>query len=206
MCASYGLGGGDTADRLPDGLPPLSEKADYTRLAEWIADRDGRARITGPRALNLNPLLIQRDNGLHVELGWWSLWIGGQLRKGYSTFNARDDKLISSPWWRGPFKASRALIPATWYVEKGRRFRLPDGAAFTIAALYNTTIINDQPTVTYTMVTRSSVAQAATVHPRMPLIIPTTIRDTWLDGGQPGDAGLLALALDASTASSEAVA
>jgi putative SOS response-associated peptidase YedK len=204
MCASYGLGGGADA-ALPDDLPALSEKEDYGRLVAWMAAQDGRAEITGRRALNLNPLIVQRGQAHRIELGWWSLWVGGRLQKGHSTFNARDDKLLSSPWWRGPFATSRALWPATWYVEKGRRFELPGGAVFTMAALYNVTTINDTPTITYTMVTRSAIGDAATVNPRMPLIVPAGMHDAWLDPAHRGDAELLAAVVASSTRPSQEV-
>ena len=204
MCASYGLGGGEGME-LPAGLPQLDDREDYTRLAAWVSEYDGQARIAGRRALNYNPVILQRDSRLRLDLGWWSLWIAGRLRKEYSTFNARDDKLMTSPWWRAPFASTRALLPATWYVEKGKRFELA-GEPFTIAALYNVADIDGVARITYTMVTRAAVAEASTVHPRMPLVVPESMRESWLDQQQAGDAGLLSATIASSEAPSAAMA
>lgn len=51
---------------------------------------------------------------------------------------------------------------------------------------------------TYALVTRDAVAQAATVHPRMPLVLPWELHDEWLDPTLAGDGELLAEALSAS--------
>lgn len=192
MCASYGL------DPLSTyGLEPLDERENRNVLERWIEQRGGNAKITGKKARNLNPLITAPDGERRLDLAWWWLHLGGKPAE-FSAFNARDDKLLSSRVWKGPFRQYRALAPATWYVEKGRTFALPDGETFGIASITTTAQTDDGDMLTYALVTRDAVDEAATVHPRMPLILPRELHDDWLNPDIPGDGDLLAEAIAAS--------
>lgn len=192
MCASYGLGGGTS---LPPGLGPMSEPGDLVLLNEWVEQFGGHAKITGSRAKNLNPVIHELDGTRTVELGWWSIWRDGSGPAGRWAFNSRDDSLIR--YWRAPFQR-RALLPASWYDEGRKSWSLPDGSAFAIAAI-TSTVVEDatgEERVTYSMVTRSGVGEAASVvssrgDSRMPLVLPATMYDEWLDPARPGDADLV---------------
>ncbi len=207
MCAEYGLGGGEWPENPPPlfTLPPLDENDSYIRIRDWSKMWRGRARITGRNALNFNPLVRVVDGGRQLDFGWWSLWINGILPPKLSTFNARDDKLTSSRFWREPFSAQRALLPATWYVEKGKTFQLGDGELLAIAAIYELGTAEGEPELSYSMVTRDAVAEAATANDRMPLILPVEFHDVWLDPARAGDAGLVKAAQEASQEISESV-
>lgn len=193
MCATYGL------DPLREyDLPPLDEKDTRDLLENWIEQRHGTAKITGKRALNLNPLITaDGEGGRQVDLAWWWIHVGGEPAK-FSVFNARDDKLLQSRVWKGPFRQHRAIAPATWYIEKGRRFTQPGGGAFGIASITTMAHRGDEQMLTYALVTRDAVEAAATVHPRMPLVLPAELHDDWLDPQLAGDGDLLAEALSAS--------
>lgn len=200
MCATYGLDPNQVYD-----LPPLDEREHRNVLEQWIDQRNGTAKITGKKALNLNPLITADAEGKReLHLAWWWLHIANEPAK-FSAFNARDDKLLSSRVWKNPFRAHRALAPATWYIEKGRIFALPDRSAFGIAAITTNSNHGGVDKLTYALVTRDAVAQAATVHPRMPLILPTEMHDDWLNPQLAGDATLLAEALAASKEVSESM-
>lgn len=109
-------------------LPPLDEQGTRDLLEAWIEQRRGTAKITGKKAVNLNPLITaDGGGGRQVDLAWWWIHVGGAPAK-FSAFNARDDKLLSSQVWKGPFREHRALAPATWYDEKGRRFAVSSHA------------------------------------------------------------------------------
>lgn len=199
MCASYGLGGGRPGSRLPDDLEPLSEPASGRVLAAWMRESDGRAMITGRKARNLNPLIMANRGGVRrLELGWWWLWLDGAGPARFSAFNSRDDRLMRT--WRGPFQ-HRALLPAAWYVEKKTRFELPGGDTFAIAAVTSTVIddSNGHQMLSYSMVTRAAVGEAAETWPRMPLVLPSDMHDEWLSPDRPGNAELVAKVQLAST-------
>ncbi|GAB2567575.1 SOS response-associated peptidase family protein [Leucobacter ruminantium] len=192
MCATYGLTPSGEKIMLPGGLEPYSEKVDDHVVAEWMRTRGGTAKITGKNALNMNPIIRAGDDGVEVLLAWWWLWLDSSGPVKFSAFNSRDDKLLRS--WRKPFQ-HRALLPASWYIEKKGRFRLPGEEVFGIAAV-TSTVTRDDGTdlVTYSMVTRDAPtgSEAADYWGRMPLVLPTDMHDEWLDPERPGDADLVA--------------
>lgn len=185
VCATYGLGRGPypTEGQLELDLPPLDERVNRERISQWMDDQGNTAKITGRNKRNLNPLIREIDQERHLEFAWWWLHVGGKPAE-FSAFNSRDDKLASR--WKTGFQA-RALLPATWYVEKGRTCGL-SGTVFGIAAITTSVKQHDGTLLTtYSMVTRDAVAAAETVHPRMPLILPPEFHDQWLDTNRPGD-------------------
>ena len=95
-----------------------------------------------------------------------------------------------------PFRSHRALLPATWYIEKGARFELPDAGLFGIAAIYAYDPENEL--LSYSLVTRPAIAASATVHDRMPLILPSETYAEWLDPERDGDQELIDQAIEAS--------
>lgn len=201
MCASYGLGGflkPGEEDPTPFGLPPLDERDNQIRLREWMTERDGTAKITGRNARNFNPLIRVVDGKRQLDFAWWWLHRGG-VPDQRSAFNARDDKLTG--YWRSSFAKRRALLPATWYVEKGAKFRLPDEELFAMAAIYTEFKDVDGATrISYALVTRDAVAEAKEAHPRMPLILPRDAHDSWLN---PESAGTQDLVDESRLASEE---
>ena len=76
---------------------------------------------------------------------------------------------------------------------------MPDDELFGIAAIVTPVPRTEAPALmTYSRVTRVSLARAADVHPRMPLLLPREAPDTWLDPATPGDAALVAEIVGAS--------
>lgn len=161
---------------------------DNALVLAWARDQRGHARITGSRARNLNPLIHEGRGARRIDLGWWGLHIGG-VPAPYSAFNSRDDRLLRS--WRDPFQR-RALLPADWYTEKGQDFEMPDAEPFTIAAIVTpVTAEGGEQFLSYSMVTREAVGEAAGVHHRMPLVVPRSMRDEWLAPSRLGDDALV---------------
>ncbi|QIM18270.1 SOS response-associated peptidase [Leucobacter coleopterorum] len=195
MCASYGLGGGPHELGLTFDLPPMHEPESRELIAQWARENHSKASITGRHARNLNPLIHEGYGERTVELGWWWLHIGSEPAP-FSAFNSRDDNLLAK--WRDPLQR-RAILPAHWYIEKGRTFAMPDDELFGIAAIVTPVSQPDgKKLMTYSMVTRASLARAADVHPRMPLLLPREAHDTWLDPARPGDRSLVTEAVRAS--------
>lgn len=207
MCASYGLGGGRRDGESPDtsrgaahpdlphlDLPPLDTRESRELLTEWWRRWGGKANITRTqqRGTNLNPVITADETGeRRLELAWWWLHVGGAPAR-FTAFNSRDDALVTK--WRGPFQY-RALLPADWYSEGGKRWSLPDGELFAIAAILAPRATDGA--LSYSMVTRSGVGEAANVvtsrgDSRMPLVLPRELHDEWLDPARPGDPELVA--------------
>lgn len=215
MCSRYGIDG--SAEREARGgresrvsfapIPPLEQPRYAAALEGWRRENPQGARITGRHARNLNPIIHALHGERELTPAWWWLHVGGAPAE-YSAFNSRDDKLLRS--WRLPFQR-RALLPASWYVEKRRVFELPDGELFAIAAITSPVPgaaprgAVEAPLLSYSMVTRSALAAAATAHHRMPLLLPREFHDEWLDPRRPGDAELVGRALAASDELSRSV-
>jgi len=122
--------------------------------------------------------------------------------------NARDDKVQSSPFWRGSFEERRCLVPATSFAEaKGRNpatyywfgMASDDPGArppFAFAGLWRgfRGIYRGEPVEieTHTVVTTTPNALVKPIHPdRMPVILKPADYDTWLTGPTGGAAKLL---------------
>lgn len=198
MCASYGLGGGPHGVELTFDLPPMHEPESRATIARWAREHRGNARITGRNARNLNPLIQAPGGGREIVLGWWWLFQGSDPAP-FSAFNSRDDALLRS--WRTPFQR-RAILPATWFVEKGATFALPGDELFGMAAI---TSVVAPPAgdpgpglVSYSLVTRDALGAVQDVNSRMPLLLPRSMHDEWLAAERPGDASLVSLARAAS--------
>lgn len=193
MCATYGL---EPTMELPN-YEPLFQPESQQLLEQWMDQRSGNAKITGRKARNLNPLITAPEGKRQLDLAWWWLHLGNEPAQ-FSAFNARDDKLLHSRVWKKPFAQHRGLAPAHWYIEKGQRFELPDAQGFAIATIVATSQQPEGDLLSYALVTRDAVTEAATVHPRMPLLLPEELHDDWLDPNLHGDEELLAEALAAS--------
>ncbi|WP_455005965.1 SOS response-associated peptidase family protein [Corynebacterium propinquum] len=200
MCATYGL---EPTMELPN-YEPLFQPESQQLLEQWMDQRSSTAKITGRKARNLNPLITAPEGKRQLDLAWWWLHVGDEPAQ-FSAFNARDDKLLHSRVWKKPFAQHRGLAPAHWYIEKGQRFELPDTQGFAIATIVATSHQPDGDLLSYALVTRDAVAEAATVHPRMPLLLPEDLHDDWLDPNVDGDDELLAEAIAASESLSQQV-
>lgn len=111
--------------------------------------------------------------------------------------NARQDKLLSSPFWKQSFLERRCLVPASAFCEmKGRRPAVhvwfgvtgSEGSSpFAFAGIWRqfTGRYRDehQTFTTHAIVTTTPNALVATVHPtRMPVILDPDDHETWLAG------------------------
>ncbi|WP_449280425.1 SOS response-associated peptidase family protein [Leucobacter sp.] len=204
MCGSYGLGGYLHRGEEPgDALPPLDQREAQAAVAQWAREWGGKASTTREqkKGVNLHPLILANPNGgRRLEFAWWWLHVGGAPAK-FSAFNSRDDALVKR--WQKPFQ-HRALIPADWYSEGGKTWRLPGGEQFGIAAITSPRTLGGADLVSYSMVTRHGIGEASTVissrgESRMPLVLPRRLHDEWLDPERQGDETLVALAQEAST-------
>lgn len=182
-------------------IPPLHEPEQAERLRDWMRQQGGRARITGRNARNLNPLIFVGERSLDLRFAWWWLHLGGSPAK-FSAFNSRSDALTTK--WRTAFQR-RAIAPAAWFDEKGKRFAF-DGQAFGMAAITTAAVQREGEVLdTYSIVTREAVGPVASVHHRMPLLVPRELHDAWLDPEREGDAELIGTVVAASEELSRAL-
>lgn len=198
MCASYGL------QMVPDDDDVLvDERLADDDLVAWL-EQHLVARLGTTRSLEKGPFspLITTAG---MELAWWWLWTGGAPTK-QMAFNARAEQLTDSRLWREPFRAHRVLIPVSYYFEManvpgvtGRyQFSIPRRPLFAIAGIASPIGLDGYPRLSFAMVTRPPTPEAGEVHDRMPLLLPPSFYDDWLDPANAGDDALRVAALAAS--------
>lgn len=133
---------------------------------------------------------VKRDpSGL---VGWTPRWglvpsWAGDTAGAAASINARAESAATKPTFRDAFRARRCLVPADAYYEWSRRprqpwlFRRKDGAPFAFAGLWETWGEGEQALETATILTTEANPVVAEVHPRMPLVLPATAFERWLD-------------------------
>lgn len=220
MCASFGLQ--LSPDEFATDFGVEDARGSTSELAEWlVAQGDAPVRPTGTRARNLAPIIrgvagagpdaAPADAGRDAPaappareavLAWWKLWVGGAPAP-FPAINARAEKLLTGAW-KAPAASRRVLVPATCFFEPGHRFALPDGGAFTMAGIANVSrlsqpdpVLGDR-VVSFAVVTRPVLPEFASIHDRLPLLVPREFRDDWLDPASGADEGLVDAALAAS--------
>lgn len=159
-------------------------------------------------------LAIHRDAELGRVADWrrWGLvpsWakaasIGARL------FNARSETVEVKPSFRQAFRRRRCLVVADGFYEwtprsrdhQPHHFRSSDGQMLAFAGLYEAWHGEGGETIdSCTVITAAANADVEPVHDRMPVILPTSAFDLWLDANediealksllQPAPAGLL---------------
>ncbi|MCG6871570.1 MAG: SOS response-associated peptidase [Gammaproteobacteria bacterium] len=104
--------------------------------------------------------------------------------------NARSETVASKPSFREPFRRRRCLVPADGFFEwrkepDGRRqafhFRVEENLPFAFAGLWDRWTGEDGTLESCTILTRPADAVVAPVHHRMPVILDTGQRESWLD-------------------------
>ncbi|MBW3092563.1 SOS response-associated peptidase [Bifidobacterium sp. 82T10] len=131
-----------------------------------------------------------RDGRRHLTGAYWSLiptWSTGR-ELSYLTYNARVESACVKPTFAESAKSMRAIIPVSGYYEyHGRRpyyFHAPNDAPLFLAGLFSWWRAPQGSApwlLTATILTCGAVDGPATVHDRMPLLVPHDLTAAWLD-------------------------
>ncbi|MDY7095550.1 MAG: SOS response-associated peptidase [Acidobacteriota bacterium] len=109
---------------------------------------------------------------------------------GNRLINARSETAAEKPSFRSSFKKRRCLVPADGFYEwkklDGRKqpyyLRLKEHRPFAFAGLWaRWSGEDDQPVLSFTLLTTEPNELAKEVHDRMPVILQPKHYDTWLD-------------------------
>ena len=152
-----------------------------------------------PRRFNVKPTQeVYVWQGGAITFARWGLiphWHKGELKEWRaSTINARIEDAAKKPTYRGPWRHGRCLVPAggyyEWTGERGAKqphVFLPAGNEETLwfAGLVSTW----RDMLTCTILTRAANESAAPIHDRMPVILSTQERETWLGGADDTNLG-----------------
>jgi putative SOS response-associated peptidase YedK len=157
----------------------------------------------GPRynvAPTTDVFVVLEDGGVRkVTEAHWGLvpvWakdpsIGNRM------INARAETLAEKNSFKSPFKRTRCIVPADGFYEwkkvPGQKAKQPvylhsaNGEPLAFAGLWTTWRPKDRPEEaalrSATIVTTSANDAVAPVHDRMPVILPASAWDAWLDAG-----------------------
>ncbi|MBP7861023.1 SOS response-associated peptidase [bacterium] len=140
----------------------------------------------------LNPVLIGRDGGIHLEVLQWGLYPKwAREKKLRPIINVRRETLADKPTFKGNLKRNRCLIPTDGYFEwlpgeKGKKipmyFTLNEHRNATFAGLYqDNTDTEGNTTRQYAIITVPSSEEFLYIHDRMPAIMTPDTERLWLD-------------------------
>jgi putative SOS response-associated peptidase YedK len=181
---------------------PASELAEIFS-AEPIVDDPGPRYNVAPTDEAL--VVVQREDRRGVTSYRWGLiphW-ADSAKVGSRMFNARAETLAGAPAFRDAFQRKRCLVPVECFYEWRREgaVRQPytigraDGAPLVLAGLWDGWRDPATDTVrrSFTIVTSGPNEAMATIHNRMPVILPEADWDAWLDGRFADRGRLLAM-------------
>ena len=181
---------------------PASELAEIFS-AEPIVDDPGPRYNVAPTDEAL--VVVQREDRRGVTSYRWGLiphW-ADSAKVGSRMFNARAETLVGAPAFRDAFQRKRCLVPVECFYEWRREgtLRQPytigraDGAPLVLAGLWDGWRDPATDTVrrSFTIVTSGPNEAMATIHNRMPVILPEADWDPWLDGRFADRGRLLAM-------------
>src|SRR6266699_1093466 len=105
MCAAYGFSVKDARE--------VYERFDIVNALEYFKPR------WNMRIGQMNPVIYTTADGVQITNMYWSFlpsW-AKEKRLKFSTFNARDNRLLESKVYKSAVARQRCIIPATYFFE-----------------------------------------------------------------------------------------
>jgi len=137
-----------------------------------------------------SPILIDNGKRIVKPMRWGLIPSWAKDEKfGARMINARIETLTEKPSYRNLVSTNRCIVITDGYYEwkkVGNRkvpyyFKNPNGDLFTMAGLYDTWKHPDGYMIpSYTIITKDAQQDIATIHNRMPIILPQEHLDEWL--------------------------
>lgn len=136
--------------------------------------------------------VMEADGQRQIITGIWSALIeqkpdgsGFRPNPKFKTFNARSDRLVSSPLWKRLYYTQRAIIPATgWHEWIGKQcYQLsPANEAIAFGGLYQLYRFGDDLIPAYSIITLPPHPRVKHIHEKsLPLMLQPAHFDAWLD-------------------------
>ena len=170
---------------------------EFSRMLDLIVPEEAPTSAWNIAPTDPHPVIVASDHveggGGRVDTMRWGLLpsFAKDTRLAYSTINARRESVDTKPAFRNAGKKRRALVPASGYYEwpvlDGRKrphyIHLADSPVMMFGGLWEA-----RPDgaggwlLTYAIVTRAADPVIASVHDRMPLLLPPELHRDWLQG------------------------
>lgn len=176
MCGRFYIESDDTPDEL---IEILNRAESFARRAnDGFQLRRGEIRpgdIAAVVAMNR----VSHRSAFPMK---WGFRMDRQL-----LINARSETAAQKPTFRDSLRDRRCLIPASAYFEwdnrekplRKYRFELAESPLMWLAGLYR--FEPDAPFPVFTVLTRQAAPEISCFHDRMPVILPPSLADEWLD-------------------------
>ena len=145
--------------------------------------------------MSIAPVLASNKNGKRTTFPMkWGFEVGAKLHgqeKSNVVFNARTETVSQKPSFADFWRSRRCIVPASWYYEwehftdssgnpkTGTRYSFqPRGQTVVwLCGLYK--MVEDLPY--FVILTRAPTTELAKIHDRMPLILPESRIDDWIN-------------------------
>jgi putative SOS response-associated peptidase YedK len=132
--------------------------------------------------------LVQRGMSREARLLQWGL-IPFWSKEPKGIINARVETIAEKPSFNESFQKRRCLIFADGFYEWERSgkisqpyyFQLKDGAPFAFAGIWDQWRSNERMIASCAIITTTANELLATIHTRMPVILPPELHDLWLN-------------------------
>ncbi|NIP30329.1 MAG: SOS response-associated peptidase [Candidatus Dadabacteria bacterium] len=139
----------------------------------------------------LSPVVVNEDGKNKLKMFKWGLvppW-SKDTRIGFRMINARAETVEEKPSFKKPFKSQRCLVIADGFYEWKKqnnkkqpyRFVTSDGKPFAMAGLWEAWKKEAEPLYTFTIITTDNNELMEPVHDRMPVILPRTNQEIWMN-------------------------
>ncbi|MDX1493029.1 MAG: SOS response-associated peptidase [Longimicrobiales bacterium] len=186
MCGRYTLA-------VPEGA--LLEAFDVPELTfDYRAYRPRYNVAPGQEA----PVVAQDDQGRRIGLLEWGFLPSWKDEPAGPFVNARSESVASKRSFAEAFRRRRCLVPADGFYEWRREgggkvpywFHPEEGEVLSFAAIWEAwrppldAPGDVRPRHGFAILTTAANADVADVHHRMPVVIPSSGRDRWLDRGR----------------------
>ena len=132
------------------------------------------------------PIIIKNRIGI-ARWGFVPEW--GSARDIKPQINARLETLTDKPMFADPARKQRCLVPASGFYEWGKAdngkqpyyIHRTDGEALVFAGIWSKIDTdNDEPQVTFAIVTKPALPSIADIHARMPVMLDAQAGISWL--------------------------
>lgn len=179
---------------LYEGLEEINHFLNSVDSGKFSSDGNGGYRKNYNVApTSVMPVARVNEDGKRIlEPMYWG-FMGWKPKEGYKPFtpiNTRDDKIMKSRMWKGPFLNKRCIIPANgfyeWTGSKGNKtphYIYPtQGKLMGFAGIYSELAPEGAPVgISYSVITTDPNKVMEDIHDRMPVILHPEEFDDWLN-------------------------